>query len=481
MNFYALGNAQITNSPQFDILKNITLDNYGENKVVTMGTCFAETLNKILTLYGVTTWFTVKSCRHYNSESLRNLMVKLRDGIRTTEDELFFHADKYGGVHPYQYHFKKRIMGEDCVEKAIAKTEELDRELLANLRTCSHLIITLGTNRVLRYNKFDVATGRVTGMPLTEFHAHDLDVDEVKAQLVETIEALREIRGGNLPNLIFTVSPLRYNFNPEVNGVGDRSWIIDNTLSKATLRVAVDSIESKYKAEGAYYFPSYEIVIDELRNFESINHYDHLHINPIQTPLYVIKRFLHACSSENFTDQITMVDKLLKLEESLEESTLEGLTCDHPLYVDTVARFADKAVETVGENQWNKKLLCNLTILLRKAGILETYPQIIEANSDVMSSIGNRKIVIWGTSKHYRDHYREWLLGSSSEAEMLGFIDSNPERQSTTLDGYEIFAPDKLGKLNPDVVIIASTFHGTINAGLKATHPEMEVFYHQFG
>jgi hypothetical protein len=85
-------------------------------------------------------------------------------------------------------------------------------------------------------------------------------------------------------NIIFTISPVRHL----------REGVVENNKSKAVLIHAVHELISKF--ENLYYFPAYEIVIDDLRDYRFYAE-DLVHPN-YQATQYVWEKFINACMSE---------------------------------------------------------------------------------------------------------------------------------------------------------------------------------------
>lgn len=134
------------------------------------------------------------------------------------------------------------------------------------------LIVTLGTAWCFRNN----ATGRVVGNCLkhlpSEFTRFRLSADECEAALNEIIG----LAAGR--DIIFTVSPIRH--------MADGAH--GNQLSKSTLLLSVDGVMAKHK--NIEYFPSYEILLDELRDYRFYTD-DLAHPTPL-AEAYVFSRFM---------------------------------------------------------------------------------------------------------------------------------------------------------------------------------------------
>jgi len=112
------------------------------------------------------------------------------------------------------------------------------------------LIITLGTAKVHVLKASGAVVNNCHKQAHALFSSRLLGVDEVVGSLGKAIEMLRQTR------VILTVSPVRHT----------RETLTVNSLSKSVLRVACSELEKRYP-NIVCYFPSYEIVIDELRDY----------------------------------------------------------------------------------------------------------------------------------------------------------------------------------------------------------------------
>ena len=123
-----------------------------------------------------------------------------------------------------------------------------------HLRRSNTLVLTLGTAIVYRL----VATGEVVNnchkVPQHKFTREMASVDEMTSALEGMVEQLHAFNPGLY--ILFTVSPIRH--------IADGLEM--NSLSKAALRVAVDQV-IKNHPEFTGYFPSFEIMMDDLRDY----------------------------------------------------------------------------------------------------------------------------------------------------------------------------------------------------------------------
>ena len=101
--------------------------------------------------------------------------------------------------------------------------------------------------------------------------------------------------------VILTVSPVRH--------IGD--GLQENSVSKATLRLAVEELVAKY--ENAHYFPSYEILIDDLRDYryyaDDLAHPSKMAVD------YVWERFCDAVLTDDAKAKLPLVAQIVAAAE----------------------------------------------------------------------------------------------------------------------------------------------------------------------
>ena len=143
-------------------------------------------------------------------------------------------------------------------------------------------VFTLGTNHVY----VERATGKIVDncqkRPQREFEERELTVEECADVLHEAITLLRQ--ANPKVNVIITVSPIRY----------AKYGYHGSQLSKAVLLLATDKV-IKEEGERSYYFPAYEIVNDELRDYRFYKA-DMLHPNE-QAVEYIWEQLVATCFS----------------------------------------------------------------------------------------------------------------------------------------------------------------------------------------
>ena len=199
--------------------------------------------------------------------------------------------------HSWKHHSKfSGITAEEAVQKINLSTFKANDFL----KKADYLFITLGSAWVYELtNNAEGATniGVVANnhkAPANWFTKRLLSVNESKAALENMLVALKLFN----PHLtiIFTISPVRHL----------REGVIENNRSKAILIQAVHEIVEQ--SEQHYYFPSYELMIDDLRDYRFYAE-DLVHPNYHATQ-YIWGKFVEVCISENTQQLLKSVQEI---------------------------------------------------------------------------------------------------------------------------------------------------------------------------
>ena len=190
-------------------------------------------------------------------------------------------------------------------EECIAKLNKASTHALDFLQKTDIAFITLGTSFVYFLKDIGAAVSNCHQQSPNLFIRKMISVDHVVAALKSIVQDLQKIKRDM--RIVFTVSPLRH--------LSDGAHA--NTLSKATLQLAINKIIEEqdfttHTTEAAVqYFPSYEIVMDELRDYRFYDS-DMIHLSKIAEN-YIFERMTEAYCDSKTRDNIKQVEKFLKM------------------------------------------------------------------------------------------------------------------------------------------------------------------------
>ncbi len=281
-------------------------------KVMSSGSCFASAISEQFSELGIYSFFDTKTCCRFSAASFADYFRYLsNDKIDKVEERL--HISGSSGTQL----IRSTSHAELCEhvsnrQKIIDTINKTNKEFTYNLKTADIIIFTLGTTRYLR----DKNTGQILNTQ------EGLDKNDYEIVIPTTEDLLSDIKfiitsiyqlAKPTAKIFLTVSPQRYSWEPigdfkdgRDNTLNDFSsipydGIVNNCYDKSRLRVNLQEAieELQHVMSNIFYFPSYEIVIEELRHLENfgIKENDYGHVSK-DTSSYVVNRFLNAYMSE---------------------------------------------------------------------------------------------------------------------------------------------------------------------------------------
>lgn len=231
-----------------------------------LGSCFTENIgNKMAELkykvdinpFGIL----------YNPVSIANGLRLLLQKKHFEEKDLIQHN---GLWHSFDHHGRFSFSTPKDTLKAINNQMKISAEFLKNT---DFLFLTFGTAWIYAYKKTGTPVANCHKIPANEFSRIRLTTSEIITEYGLLLTEIRKINPGL--KIIFTVSPIRH----------WKDGAVENQRSKATLLLAIDEIITQMGTGFCSYFPAYEIVMDELRDYrfyaEDMIHLSNATINHI--------------------------------------------------------------------------------------------------------------------------------------------------------------------------------------------------------
>lgn len=209
-----------------------------DDTLLMLGSCFTTNIGEQLLIDGFNAVVNPTGVL-YNPASIAAMLNRAMKRSHYTPDDLFLDND--GTFHALDFPNNRRSTDAPTLLRTI--NEELDT-LSQALERCTTLIITFGTAHIFERADNTQVVGNCHKLPAAMFNRRRMSVDEIVELWSPLIKSHR---------VIFTVSPIRH--------LAD--GLHGNTLSKATLLLATDTLCGM----GAEYFPSYEIMMDDLRDY----------------------------------------------------------------------------------------------------------------------------------------------------------------------------------------------------------------------
>lgn len=251
------------------------------HKLLLMGSCFTENIGEKLRKHKFTTLENPNGIL-FNPISVAEAVRSYIENRQITEEDVFQHNETW---HSWKHHsrFSGMTAGQ-CVKKINHSVNFAH----GYLKHTDHLLITLGsawvytlTEKAANAKPGDIAANNHKA-PANWFAKRLMSASETAEVLEQMLGRLFLFNPGL--QVIFTISPVRHL----------REGVIENNRSKAVLIQAVHQLVEKYEA--LYYFPAYELVIDDLRDYRFYAE-DLVHPN-YQATQYVWEKFTDACMNE---------------------------------------------------------------------------------------------------------------------------------------------------------------------------------------
>ena len=263
------------------------------HKLLLVGSCFTENIGDKLIAHKFSVLQNPNGIL-FNPVSVKEALENYIANKIIDDADLFYLNEAY---HSWQHHSRfSGITKEDAVQKINASTAAAHNYL----KETDFVVITFGSAWV--YELTEKAAGAKPGAvaannhkaPADWFNRRLLSNQEVIQLVNEMIRLLQHFNPGI--KIIFTISPVRHL----------REGFIENNRSKAALINAVHLATENF--ENVFYFPAYELVIDDLRDYRFYAE-DMVHPNYAATN-YVWEKFVASCIDEASQELMTVINEI---------------------------------------------------------------------------------------------------------------------------------------------------------------------------
>ncbi len=278
-------------STQIPVSKSNSPIDYN-SKIVSLGSCFAVNIGQKFDYFkfrNTTNPFGIL----FHPLALEKFIGYAINNKQFTETDIFEHN---GLWHCFDAHSELSTTDKNTLLKnlnaACAAT-------LENLKQATHLIITLGTAWVYRNNESSNLVANCHKVPQKQFTKELLSADDVKQSLENIIHLITETNPAI--SIVFTVSPVRH----------IKDGFIENQWSKANLISGLQTtLNAQSKLKNLNYFPSYEIMMDELRDYRFYAE-DMIHPSTVAIE-YIWNRFTEAYITPEAHETMKLADSIQK-------------------------------------------------------------------------------------------------------------------------------------------------------------------------
>ncbi len=258
-------------------------------KLMVYGSCFAQRIGSWLNDYR----FQINLNSHgiiFHPIALARGIQRAVDALPYTEQDLLLNNGLYASLD----HHGSFSAGN--AQDALSKMNAQLSAASSFLQSANVMVVTWGSAWAYEH----LHSGRIVAnchkLPQADFRKVLVDHEAIFQSWFNVVQSLRQLNPGL--RFIFTVSPVRYL----------RDGAHGNQLSKAHLLLAAERLTESLP--NVSYFPAYEIVLDELRDYRFYSE-DMLH--PSQQAVdYIIEKFQHMYLTDGCRETISKMESMVK-------------------------------------------------------------------------------------------------------------------------------------------------------------------------
>jgi hypothetical protein len=213
-------------------------------KLLFMGSCFSEHIAGKLAHLG----FDVvpqPSGIVFNPVSLAKPFLQMAHDPAYHAVDLLHHDLWYSKFHHGSFSATIR-------EELLEKLNHTHEDFKAHIKTSAFLFVTFGSAWVYKWIETGEIVANCHKIPQSNFRKELLEVADIVQVWSQVLDVIKTLN----PDLqvVFTVSPVKHL----------RDGVVENTISKSILLVAIHELRKKYDV---HYFPAFELVNDDLRDY----------------------------------------------------------------------------------------------------------------------------------------------------------------------------------------------------------------------
>ncbi|WP_282136560.1 GSCFA domain-containing protein [Seonamhaeicola maritimus] len=263
-----------------------------KSDILLLGSCFVENIGEKLAYFKFKNEINPFGIL-FHPKAIETLVENALQGKVYTENDVFFNNEQW---HCFDAHSKLSSSSKDNLLNGLNDQIKLTAKGLAN---STHIIITLGTAWLYRTKGTGETVANCHKVTQKEFLKELLHTEDIVSSLQNAVDVIRRVNPE--VSVIFTVSPVRHL----------KDGFIENTQSKAHLISAIHQLlATQSGVECLHYFPSYEIMMDELRDYRFYNE-DMIHPNSTAVN-YIWEKFKQIWIDSEAQKTMLEVDSIQK-------------------------------------------------------------------------------------------------------------------------------------------------------------------------
>lgn len=264
------------------------LIDYNSN-ILLLGSCFSENIGEKLS------YFKFQNLQNpfgilFHPSAIEKLILNAINEKVFTEADLFHHNEQW---HCFDAHSKLSHVSKAILLETLNKQVEIVNQQIIK---SNHIVITLGTAWVYRFIETDKIVANCHKIPQKKFLKELLSIEDIAESLQAIVALVKSVNRD--ASIVFTVSPVRH----------IKDGFVENTQSKSHLLSAIHQVVEQ--RNNIFYFPSYEIMMDELRDYRF---YKEDMIHPNRTAInYIWECFKSVWINDNASKPMEAVETIQK-------------------------------------------------------------------------------------------------------------------------------------------------------------------------
>jgi len=281
-----------------------------DSKLVLLGSCFSDNIGEKLNYFKFNNLVNPFGIL-FHPIAIENFILNSINEKQFIDKDVFCHNEIW---HSFETH---SVLSSSSKNELLASINSAVKHSKKQLQEATHIVITLGTSWVYRYIETNTIVANCHKIPQKKFSKELLTINEITESLEGSIALIKSLKKD--VSIIFTLSPIRHLKN----------GFIENKLSKAHLLSAIHEIQDP--KDGIHYFPSYEIMMDELRDYRFYAE-DMIHPNAIAIQ-YIWERFRDTWISDN---TIKIMGDVNSIQKDLTHKPFNPDSKQHAEFLDSI-------------------------------------------------------------------------------------------------------------------------------------------------
>lgn len=298
------------------------------SRMILFGSCFSEHIEKKFDYFKFNS-FSNPFGILFNPKAIEKSVYQCVKKIDYTEQDLIKYKETWLSL---DHHSRFNQRRPETILEHINETIASGHQALLN---ASHVFITLGTSWVYTWKEEDRIVGNCHKIPQKYFNKELLSLKDITSSLKSIINLIKSINTEAV--FVFTVSPVRHL----------KDGFTENTWSKSLLHAAIHELKKEMDIS---YFPAYEIMMDDLRDYRFYKS-DLIHPNEMAVD-YIWETFKTVWISKEAKELMADIDTVQK---SLEHRPFDPDSDAHKRFLEKTDEKILKLRQQLPEIEFHKK------------------------------------------------------------------------------------------------------------------------------